>query len=189
MTPNQRRVLTGLAVTGVLGGALAGGSVALASTGSTHSPRATTAAVATPTATATPTPAASGGCKGMAGLPGPGGPRGLGIMWDGQSVTKAIASYLGVSQNRLQSQLDSGKSLAEVATADGKSVSGLKNAIIAAITTRINAASGLTAAQKADLISGLKSHIAWLVNSTFPFRFGMPDELGPPAMMGGLPAM
>ncbi len=179
MTLNKRRVLTGLAVTGVLGGALAGGGVALASTGSATSSAVSTVAAATPT----PTPSASRPCDGRAGLGG------QGMMWDGQSVTKAVANYLGISQDQLRTQLEAGKSLAQVATADGKSVSGLKNALVTAITARVNAASGLTAAQKTKLISELKSHVDGLVNSTIPAGFGMRPMMGSTAMMGGRPAM
>jgi hypothetical protein len=122
---------------------------------------------------------------GPGGLHGPGG---LGTGWDGQSVTKATANYLGITQDKLRTQLASGKSLAQVATADGKSVSGLENALVAAITTRINAASGLTAAQKTKLISELKSHVDGLVNSTLPSAFGLRPPMGP-AMTGGGPAI
>lgn len=111
-------------------------------------------------------------------------------MWAGQSAMNAAASYLGISQDQLRSQLQAGKSLAELATAKGKSVSGLKNAIIAAATGRINATAGLSAAQKAELISELKSHVNWLVNSTPPSGLGMRGMGGPasdPApMMGGM---
>ena len=43
----------------------------------------------------------------------------------------AAASYLGLTVDQLRTQLESGKSLAQVAQAQGKSVSGLKAALIA----------------------------------------------------------
>ena len=111
-------------------------------------------------------------------------------MWAGQSAMNAAASYLGISQDQLRSQLQAGKSLAALATAKGKSVSGLKSAIIAAVTSRIDATAGLSAAQKAELISGVKSHVNRLVNSTLPSGVGMRGMGGPagaPApMMGGM---
>ena len=48
-------------------------------------------------------------------------------------LLKTSASYLGVSTDDLQSQLDSGKSLADIAKAQGKSVDGLKQALQAAM--------------------------------------------------------
>src|SRR5712691_8267975 len=44
----------------------------------------------------------------------------------GGSVVQAIANYLGLTTDQLRTQLQSGKSLAEIATARGKSVSGLE---------------------------------------------------------------
>jgi hypothetical protein len=180
----DRRALAVVAATGVASGALAFGGVALASGNSTQSPTATTAAAAaTPSATARPGPA-SGWCDG-----GPGG-RGLGHgMLAGRPVTQAAAAYLGLSQDQLLSQLKAGKSLADVATARGKPVSGLKNAILAAGTSQVNASTTLSAAQKAALISELKSHLDAIVNATFPDGPGMHGGMGGPGrggwMMGG----
>jgi hypothetical protein len=199
MKRNRRRVLTGLAATGVLSGALAGGGVALASTGSAHS----TAATATPSPTATTkTAPASGKCDGgpggMGGPRGMGGPGGIGGIWAGQSAMKAAASYLGISQDKLLSQLRSGKSLAAVAKAEGKSVSGLESAMLAAATSEINASSGLSAAQKKEMISELKSHLNAIVTGTRPSGpgpgVGMGGGMGVPAadagsMMGGMQGM
>ena len=132
----RKRALAGLAVTGIVAGALAGGGVAVASTRPAQSP--------TPTATAT--------------APAPG--HGM--------VVKAIAGYLGLSEAQLRKQLESGKSLADVARAQGKPVSGLENAILAAVTSQVNAITGLSAAQKAELISQVKSHLGEIVNRTWP---------------------
>jgi hypothetical protein len=182
----NRRVLTGIAATGVAAGVLTAGGVALASTGSSGSPTAAVAAaVATPTGTPTPAP---GWCANGAGAMG----SGYG-MWAGAPVMQAAASYLGVSQDTLLSQLQSGKSLADIATAQGKSVSGLKSAILAAGTKQINASTTLSAAQKADLISGLKSHLDAIVNGTYPagmgmHRMGQPGR-GPGWMPGGMPGI
>jgi hypothetical protein len=88
------------------------------------------------------------------------------MMWGGQPVFSAVASYLGLTQAQLRDQLLAGKSLAQVATAQGKTLSGLKSAIAAAVTARINADSRLTAAQKAALIAEMKSHLDAMVNAT-----------------------
>lgn len=168
MNLNRKHVLAGLAATGVLAGGLAGGGVALASTGPAHSPATTTAAQP-----------ASGWCHG--------GPGYMDGMWSGQQTAlKAAADYLGVSQAQLQSQLQSGKSLADVATAQGKPVSGLKNAILAAMTSRINASTRLSAAAKAAMISELKSHLNEMVNATRPSGMGM-HRMGSPMAGTGFP--
>ncbi len=175
MNLNKRRVLAGLAATGVLAGAVAGGGVALASTGASRSPAATTA-----------TEPSSGRCdSGLGDMHG---------MWSGQQpVMKAAADYLGLSQAQLQSQLQSGKSLADVARAQGKPVSGLKDAILAAMTSWINASTRLSAAQKAAMISEVKSHLDALVNRTYLSGTGMhrmgspmPDTGSPMGVMYGM---
>jgi hypothetical protein len=92
---------------------------------------------------------------------GPGGPPGA----------QAIASYLGLTAAELGTQLQSGKTLAQVATAQGKSVSGLEDAIVADATTHLDAgvaAGKLTAAQEASMLAGLKTHVDDMVNSTGP---------------------
>jgi hypothetical protein len=192
MERNRRRMLTGLAVTGVLSGALAGGGVALASTSSAHSPSAAVTATTSPSPSATPKKApASGTCDhGPGGMGRPGGMGGPGGIAGAQPGIKAAASYLGISQAKLFSELRSGKSLAAVAKAEGKSVPGLENAILAAATSEINARSGLTAAQKKEMISELKSHLNALVTMTPPSgppTGGMGGMGGP--MGGGMQGM
>jgi hypothetical protein len=176
MNVSRKRVLAGLAATGVLAGAMAAGGVAIASTGSARTPAATTAAQP-----------ASSWCDG-----GPGDMRG---MWSGQQpVLTAAAGYLGVSQSQLLSQLQAGKSLADVAKAQNKSVTGLKNAILTAMTSRINASTGLSAAQKTAMINEVKNHLDAIVNRTYPAGAGMHwmqspmRDAGSP-MMGGMYGM
>jgi hypothetical protein len=155
MKLNRKRVVTGLAATGLVAGALAGGGVALASTGPTLAP-------ATSTSAEPPCGYGTGDFGGMHG------------MWSGQQpVMAAAATYLGLSQTQLHTQLQAGKSLADVATAQGKPVSGLKDAILAAITSRINANSTLTADQKAAMLSQVKSHLDTMVDMTHPSGAGM----------------
>ena len=80
-----------------------------------------------------------------------------------------------------------------MATAQRKSVSGLENAIFAAGSSQINASTTLSAAQKAALISELKSHLGAIVNLTYPFGPGMGRTGWPPRnaawMTGGVPGM
>ena len=156
MNRNRKRLLAGLAATGVLAGGLAAGGVALASTG--PAPATAAATAATP---------AGGPCDGgLGGMPG---------MWSGRPpAMTAAADYLGLTQAQLRAQLQSGTSLADLAKARGKSVSGLENAILAAMTSWINSSTTLSATQKAAMISQLKSHLDAMVNGAFPGGPGMP---------------
>ena len=95
-----------------------------------------------------------------------GGPGG---MHDDLSVA---ATYLGLTESELQTQLQSGKTLAQVANAtDGKSADGLIDALVASAKKNIAAdvSSGrLTQAQADKILSDLKQHITARVNSTGP---------------------
>ena len=138
MNLTRKHALAGLAATGIMASALAGGGVAIAATGPTP----------TPTATAK----APGWCHHK--------------MSGHSTVMTTVAGYLGLSQDKLASQLQSGKSLADVAKAQGKSVPGLEDTILAAVTARVNAITGVSAAQKAAAIAELKSHLGQIVNAT-----------------------
>jgi hypothetical protein len=105
------------------------------------------------------------------GLGGPGiGDRGFhdgGGLLAADMLTPA-ASYLGMSLSDLQSDLKSGKTLAQEATAKGKTASGLIDAIVAAekkILDSYNAAGWLTDAQEANVLSNLKDAVTDLVNN------------------------
>jgi len=110
----------------------------------------------------------------------------------------AAASYLGLTEAELRTQLEAGKSLADVAKAQGKSVSGLVDALLAAAKAKVADAvknGHLTQAEADDLISGLKDRITDLVNGVHPqrdgFRFRSGERFGPPAALAptfGAPA-
>jgi hypothetical protein len=86
--------------------------------------------------------------------------------WTGQQpVIGAAATYLGMSQAELRSQLLAGTSLAGVARAHGKPVSGLEDAILAGMASRINASSGLTGGQKTAMLREMRSHLDEMVNT------------------------
>jgi hypothetical protein len=83
----------------------------------------------------------------------------------------AAASYLGLTEAQLHSELESGKTLAQVAQAHGKSVSGLGDALLAQAKQRLDAAVAagrLTKAQETDMLNGLRDRITNLVNSRRP---------------------
>jgi hypothetical protein len=100
--------------------------------------------------------------------PGPGpsfGHRALGF----GAIFSAAADYLGISTQTLRTDLESGKSLADVAQAAGKSVDGLKTAILDAVKKQLDsevAAGRLTAAQEQDMFAKLTARIDELVNGT-----------------------
>jgi hypothetical protein len=144
MVLNRKRTMAAMAATGIGLGALTGGA-AFASASQVHSP----------VAAAAEAPASvwrAGSCADWAK-----------ILPSNNPVTKATAGYLGLSEDRLRSELESGKSLADVAHAQGKPVSGLKDAMLAAVTRQINASSKLSAGQKAAAISDVKSHLDAIV--------------------------
>jgi hypothetical protein len=100
----------------------------------------------------------------------------------------AAASYLGLTGAQLRSQFQSGKSLVDIAKAQGKSVDGLVQAIIAAAKTKVDAAVAagrLTRSQADSILGGLKSHVTDFVNRTPP-RFGLHNGFhdGPPPGAG-----
>jgi hypothetical protein len=69
--------------------------------------------------------------KGVAGRPGDHGDRG--------GLEHAAAQYLGLTDAELQTQRQAGKSLAAIATAQGKTVSGLKAALVAQFSSTLDA--------------------------------------------------
>ena len=99
-----------------------------------------------------------------------GGPGG-GIGRHGADLATA-ASYLGVTRSQLRTDLQSGKSLADVAQAtDGKSVDGLIAAIVAAEKDRLAkdvTAGTLTEAQQTQLLAGLEARVTDFVNGVRP---------------------
>jgi hypothetical protein len=80
----------------------------------------------------------------------------------------AAATYLGLSEAQLRSELEGGKTLAQVAQAHGKTVDGLVGALVDATKKRLDeavAAGRLTQAQETEMLSGLRDRITALVNS------------------------
>jgi hypothetical protein len=145
MKLTRKHVVATLAAAGLVAGGLTGG-IALASTGPA------------------PTLAASASAAPSSGL-GTGNWGGMYDMWSGQQpVMTAAADYLGLSPTQLRSQLHAGSSLAGIATAHGKPVSGLKDAILTAMTSRINANTALTAQQRAAMTSRVRTHLDTMIN-------------------------
>jgi hypothetical protein len=95
----------------------------------------------------------------------------------------AAATYLGLSETELRTQLSDGKTLADVAKAEGKTVDGLVSALVADEKKELDAAvsSGrLTQAQADELLANAEERFTDLVNGTLPQR-GPRGFGGPPA--------
>lgn len=98
----------------------------------------------------------------------------------------AAASYLGVTEAELRTQLAGGKTLAEVAKAKGKSVDGLVSALVADEKKELDAAvkaGRITQAQADAFLANAKERFTDAVNGTRPEgmhgRFGG----GPPGAL------
>jgi hypothetical protein len=118
------------------------------------------------------------------GLPlGVGGPRlggrgfdhgrGLGSRFVGGlgDVLDTAATYIGIDQRALITELQSGKSLAAVATERGKTQDGLKQAVLDAAKEELDQAVGhgrLTQAQADSKLSELDRRVGQLLTSAFP---------------------
>jgi hypothetical protein len=102
----------------------------------------------------------------------PGGPGGHGHHGRGGDDFTAAATYLGLTETALATQLQAGKTLAQVADAtSGKSASGLIDALVAHETTELDAAvkaGQITQAQRDVLVSTLKARFTALANGTRP---------------------
>ena len=96
----------------------------------------------------------------------------------------AAASYLGLSVADLRAELQSGKTLADVADAHGKSVSGLVDVLVSDFKQHLDdavTAGRLTQAQANDVLSDVRQRITDRVNGKAPqFDGGRPGFFGPP---------
>jgi hypothetical protein len=121
------------------------------------------------------------------GGPGPGLPgRGLLKAGIGDSLT-AAAKYLGLSESDLRSKLNDGQSLADVAKAQGKDLTGLKQAIVDTAKADLDKAvadKNLTQSQADAVLTRLKSGIDDLVDGQL--RFHGPGRFEKPFIGGNL---
>lgn len=79
----------------------------------------------------------------------------------------AAASYLGVTEAALRTSLNDGSTLADVAKEKGKSMAGLKAALVATAKADIAQAvkdGKLTEAQQTEILAGLSDRIDGLIN-------------------------
>lgn len=107
-----------------------------------------------------------------------------GMSFGQNSPMTAAASYLGLSQSELQNQLQPGKSLADIAKTQSKSVSGLENAMIAALKTGLDTNSTLTSDQKVAAVEQVRSRIDAMVHAPHTPGQGMGMGIGSGSLRG-----
>ncbi len=101
--------------------------------------------------------------------PRPGGPRGFfgGPKQPGRAgPLAAAAKYLGLSDTALRKDLQSGRSLAQIAKSRGKSTAGLERAMVASVKAKLDraVASGIvTKSQEQQILNRLSSRLSALI--------------------------
>lgn len=101
------------------------------------------------------------------GFAGPGHLRGFGHLGPPGDLD-AAADYLGLTEAQLEKQLNTGKTLAQVAKSRDKSVDGLISALYDSAKNKLDAgvaAGRLTKAQEESILADLKSRLSEFVNN------------------------
>jgi hypothetical protein len=130
------------------------------------------------------------GGRGFGGGLGPGDDGGFGFgfrPFAGGGMT-AAASYLGLSATQLQSDLQSGQTLAQIAKSQGKTLDGLVAVMVGQMKKTLSAAVSqglLTQAQADQLAARLAARMKDMANGVRPRGFG--DGLGGRFGPGGAP--
>ena len=123
---------------------------------------------------------ANGGLPLIGPFPEFGGRHGPGFGFGPVGIMKsdtldAAAAYLGLTTDQLHTQLGAGKTLAEIATAQGKTADGLKAALTAAVRKDLDAAvtaGKLTASQESDILSSLQQRFDDMISGQPAFGRG-----------------
>lgn len=116
---------------------------------------------------------------------GPGGPHGKGgpgPRGGGREMLGDVAKALGLTEAKLHDQLEDGKTLAQIAKAQGKDLDDVKAAVKKAATARLDEAvkdGDITKAQRDDMLEHLDEHLENLGERPFGGRGhgpGMPPR-------------
>ena len=94
---------------------------------------------------------------------------------------EAASQYLGLSEAQLRQQLEDGKSLADIARDQGRSVEGLVNALVDAAKEKLDRAvdaGRLTQQQADDMLEHLRDRVESLVEATPADRPQFRDDHG-----------
>jgi hypothetical protein len=92
----------------------------------------------------------------------------------GFGIVRAVSDYLGLTPRQLFQQVRSGKSLAEIATGQGKTVDGLKSTILDAVKARLDlvvARNRISGAQEQTFLDKVQARLDTFVNR----HFGQPS--------------
>jgi|SRR5581483_11039941 len=87
------------------------------------------------------------------------------------AILSAVTRYLGLSRQQLRADLAGGQTLAEITTAQGKSVSGLEQAVEAAVKARLDqavAAGKITSQREQQILGKLPGRLDRLVSVSHP---------------------
>ena len=76
------------------------------------------------------------------------------------------ASYIGLSVAELQTQMHAGKSLADIATAQAKTVDGLHDALVNAIAEQVDSNTSLSVDQRTSMLSQISTRVTTMINNT-----------------------
>ncbi len=109
------------------------------------------------------------GGPGFGGRGGPGGPGGLRFGFGNGMSLSAAAKFLGLTDDALRTQLQAGKSLADIAKAQSKSTDDLKAAMKTAITAELDKAvtdKKLTADQRTKILAGIDARLDQEISET-----------------------
>src|SRR3954465_4848277 len=105
-------------------------------------------------------------------------------------MLRAAAQYLGIQRAELAQDVRSGQTLAQIAGARGKSVSGLEAAMVAAVKTKLDTAvttGRLTSAREQQVLARVQKIVGRLVNAKLAARPAAKARLlGIAAQDGGL---
>ena len=106
----------------------------------------------------------------------------------GAHLMESAATVLGISADDLMTQLRDGKSLADVAGAQGIGVDKLKTDLLAQVKTELDTLVSdgkITQSQADEMYSRTESNIDTIINATGPFRGGCPPGGPGPGPMSG----
>ena len=101
-----------------------------------------------------------------------------GMVFGQSSPMTAVVSYLGLSQTELQDRLHSGKSVADIAEAQGKSVSGLEDAMVSELKTNLDSNSTLSSDEKVAAVEQMTNRMDMMLNATHTPGEGMGMGMG-----------
>jgi hypothetical protein len=90
------------------------------------------------------------------------------------AAVESATSYLGISTQQLRTELESGKTLAQIAVAHGRTSDGLVTALLADASKRLDtvvSAGRLTAADEQTLIGKLRVLVTHVVNGKIPSAY------------------